>query len=62
MISKDVYDFVKLYLIFLILKLEGIFYINAYGHEIFPSPNPDFIANLCKRDVLIYSCGSLWTR
>ncbi|KAF8599309.1 UPF0052-domain-containing protein [Ceratobasidium sp. AG-I] len=42
-------------------RINRVFYINAYGQEIFPSPNPDFIENLGKRKTLIYSCGSLWT-
>jgi hypothetical protein len=41
---------------------SGLFYINAYGHEIHPSPNPEFLSQLGGRDVLVYSCGSLWTR
>ena len=40
----------------------GLFYINAYGHEINPTPNPDFLAYCGTKDVLVYSCGSLWTR
>ena len=40
----------------------GLYYINAYGHEIHPSPNPDYLSNLSSNDVLVYSCGSLWTR
>jgi hypothetical protein len=44
------------------LNLAGLLYINAYGHEIYPSPNPDYIANLSSSEVLVYSCGSLWTR
>ena len=51
---------------FLILKptnvLEGLYYINAYGSEIHPSPNPDYLYNIGLKDVLVYSCGSLWTR
>jgi len=39
-----------------------LFYINAYGMEIHPTPNPDYLANLNEKEVLIYSCGSLWTR
>ncbi|CAE6471288.1 unnamed protein product, partial [Rhizoctonia solani] len=42
-------------------RINRVFYINAYGQEIFPSPNPDFIENLGKRKTLVYSCGSLWT-
>lgn len=40
----------------------GLYYINAYGSEIHPSPNPDYLAHLAVKDVLVYSCGSLWTR
>ena len=39
-----------------------MFYINAYGNEVHPSPNQDYLANLGRNDVLVYSCGSLWTR
>ncbi|KAG9101174.1 hypothetical protein FS749_009636 [Ceratobasidium sp. UAMH 11750] len=42
-------------------RINRVFYINAYGQEIYPSPNPDFIENLGKRKTLVYSCGSLWT-
>ncbi|KXN89817.1 hypothetical protein AN958_04821 [Leucoagaricus sp. SymC.cos] len=41
--------------------IRRLFYINAYGMEIHPSPNPDYLANLGEQKVLIYSCGSLWT-
>ena len=40
----------------------GLYYINAYGIEIHPSPNPDYLSSLASKDVLVYSCGSLWTR
>ncbi len=46
----------------LIYFFAGLFYINAYGNEIHPSPNQDYVLNLAKNDVLVYSCGSLWTR
>ncbi|KAI0638853.1 UPF0052-domain-containing protein [Trametes polyzona] len=42
-------------------RISRLFYINAYGNEIHPSPNPDYIASLSRYDVLVYSCGSLWT-
>ena len=42
-------------------KLE-LFYINGYGMEMHPSPNPEFLSNLASKDILVYSCGSLWTR
>ncbi len=42
-------------------RIDRLFYINLYGQEIFPEPNGDFFDALDKRDVLVYSCGSLWT-
>ena len=42
--------------------IAGIFYINQYGQEIFPQPNPLFIKNLNTKSILVYSCGSLFTR
>jgi len=41
--------------------ISRIYYINAYGNEIHPCPNPDFLTNISVRRVLVYSCGSLWT-
>jgi hypothetical protein len=40
----------------------GVFYINQYGQEIYPTPNPLFLKNLGLKTVLVYSCGSLYTR
>ncbi|KAL6305673.1 hypothetical protein BKA93DRAFT_209205 [Sparassis latifolia] len=42
-------------------RISRLYYINAYGNEIHPSPNSDYITNLSLTDVLVYSCGSLWT-
>lgn len=42
-------------------RIERLFYINLYGQEIFPEPNNDFFDAIDKRDILVYSCGSLWT-
>jgi hypothetical protein len=36
--------------------------MNAYGFEIHPSPNAEYISALAANDMLVYSCGSLWTR
>jgi len=38
-----------------------LYYINAYGNEIHPTPNPEYLRSLSTQDVLVYSCGSLWT-
>ncbi|KAL4244481.1 CofD-like domain superfamily protein [Abortiporus biennis] len=42
-------------------RICRLFYINAYGNEIHPGPNPDYLHHLATNDVLVYSCGSLWT-
>ncbi|WWC62530.1 uncharacterized protein I303_105126 [Kwoniella dejecticola CBS 10117] len=42
-------------------RIERVFYINLYGQEIYPEPNSDFLDSLHQRDILVYSCGSLWT-
>ncbi|KAK0198118.1 hypothetical protein F5146DRAFT_1018305 [Armillaria mellea] len=42
-------------------RISKLFYINAYGMEIHPSPNPDYISSLSTHDLLVFSCGSLWT-
>ena len=36
--------------------------MNAYGHEMHPVPTPEYISGLASSQVLVYSCGSLWTR
>ncbi|KAI1790455.1 hypothetical protein LXA43DRAFT_505430 [Ganoderma leucocontextum] len=43
-------------------RITRLFYINAYGNEIHPSPNPDYLTSMSRYNVLLYSCGSLWTR
>ena len=40
---------------------SGVFYINDYGQEIKPDPNSEMLQHLAYKDVLVYSCGSLWT-
>ncbi|KAJ7239010.1 hypothetical protein B0H12DRAFT_1136546 [Mycena haematopus] len=42
-------------------RISRLFYMNAYGFEIHPSPNPEYISALAANDMLVYSCGSLWT-
>ncbi|KAL4065788.1 hypothetical protein V8B97DRAFT_2025582 [Scleroderma yunnanense] len=42
-------------------RIHRLYYINAYGHEIHPTPNPEYIKNLSASEALVYSCGSLWT-
>jgi len=42
-------------------RISRLYYINGYGMEIHPAPNGDFLSNLATREILVYSCGSLWT-
>jgi len=60
--SRIISQCVSLWGLSLINHQTGLYYLNAYGHEVHPSPNPDYISNLSSSDVLVYSCGSLWTR
>ncbi|KAJ4485453.1 UPF0052-domain-containing protein [Lentinula aciculospora] len=42
-------------------RISRLFYINEYGIEIHPLPNPNYLASLRTSATLVYSCGSLWT-
>jgi len=42
-------------------RIARIFYLNTYGQETFPAPSSAFINALNKAEVLVYSCGSLYT-
>ncbi|ORZ01272.1 hypothetical protein BCR43DRAFT_486662 [Syncephalastrum racemosum] len=41
--------------------IQRIYYINQYGQEVFPVPNPKVISHLSSKRTLIYSIGSLYT-
>ncbi|KAK3392092.1 UPF0052-domain-containing protein [Sordaria brevicollis] len=42
-------------------RIERVWYINPYGHEIWPNANPKVIDALAKTKMVVYSIGSLWT-
>ncbi|KAI0426817.1 UPF0052 domain protein [Xylaria sp. FL1042] len=42
-------------------RISRIWYINPYGHEIYPLPNPKVIAAVSHSISIIYSIGSLYT-
>ncbi|CAG8453322.1 5641_t:CDS:2 [Paraglomus occultum] len=42
-------------------RIHRIYYINEYGQEIYPSPNPKVLTSLKEKLTLIYSIGSLYT-
>ncbi|KAL8833341.1 MAG: hypothetical protein Q9170_004330 [Blastenia crenularia] len=42
-------------------KIDRIWYINPYGQEMHPSPNPNALAAIRGSDAIIYSIGSLYT-
>ncbi|KAI7872640.1 hypothetical protein BDF14DRAFT_1715995 [Spinellus fusiger] len=45
----------------LVSRIHRIYYINEYGQEIYPVPNPKVISHLSLKQTLIYSIGSLYT-
>lgn len=42
-------------------RIERLWYINPYGHEIAPTANPKVVDALAASDTVIYSIGSLYT-
>lgn len=42
-------------------RIERVWYINPYGHEIWPVANPKALAAINASDTVIYSIGSLYT-
>jgi hypothetical protein len=42
-------------------RIERIWYINPYGQEIRPAPNPKVLESLADASCVIYSIGSLYT-
>ncbi|KAF9924430.1 hypothetical protein FBU30_005584 [Linnemannia zychae] len=45
----------------LVSRIARLYYINEYGQEIFPPPNPKLLCSLAEMETLIYSIGSLYT-
>lgn len=41
--------------------IDRIYYINEYGQEIYPVPNPKVVSQLSAKKTLVYSIGSLYT-
>lgn len=41
--------------------IDRIYYINEYGQEIYPVPNPKVVSQLSSKRTLVYSIGSLYT-
>ncbi|KAK4104611.1 UPF0052-domain-containing protein [Parathielavia hyrcaniae] len=42
-------------------RIERLWYINPYGHEIAPTANPKVVEALARSDAVVYSIGSLYT-
>lgn len=42
-------------------RIERVWYINPYGHEIWPVANPKVLAALARSTTVVYSIGSLYT-
>lgn len=41
--------------------IDRIYYINEFGQEIYPVPNPKVVSHLSAKKTLVYSIGSLYT-
>ncbi|KAF9976356.1 hypothetical protein BGZ73_008714 [Actinomortierella ambigua] len=42
-------------------RIARLYYINEYGQEIFPPPNPKMLVCLAEMETMLYSIGSLYT-
>ncbi|CAN8106208.1 unnamed protein product [Discula destructiva] len=42
-------------------RIERVWYINPYGHEIWPVPNPKVLDAIMESEAIVYSIGSLYT-
>ncbi|KAI0114304.1 UPF0052-domain-containing protein [Nemania sp. FL0031] len=42
-------------------RISRIWYINPYGHEIYPLANPKVLSSISHANAIIYSIGSLYT-
>lgn len=42
-------------------RIDRVWYINPYGHEIRPAANPKVLSALGASDTVVYSVGSLYT-
>lgn len=42
-------------------RVERVWYINPYGHEILPVVNPKVVTAVAQSEVVVYSIGSLYT-
>lgn len=42
-------------------RVERVWYINPYGHEIWPLANPKVLAAIAESEAVVYSIGSLYT-
>jgi 2-phospho-L-lactate transferase/gluconeogenesis factor (CofD/UPF0052 family) len=60
-LRKPAITFAKSHTAPLSSPIERIWYINPYGQEIRPSPNPKVLDHLATAGVVIYSIGSLYT-
>ncbi|KAI9734489.1 MAG: hypothetical protein M1818_006878 [Claussenomyces sp. TS43310] len=60
-LRKQYIDFQKGHVQDLPARIERIWYINPYGQEIRPHPNPKVLNALASAQCVIYSIGSLYT-
>ncbi|EKD19926.1 uncharacterized protein L3040_002393 [Drepanopeziza brunnea f. sp. 'multigermtubi'] len=60
-LRKQYISFAKTHTADLPSRIERIWYINPYGQEIRPAPNPKVISSISESSAIIYSIGSLYT-
>lgn len=60
-LRKQYISFAKTHTADLPSRIERIWYINPYGQEIRPAPNPKVLSSIEEASAVIYSIGSLYT-
>lgn len=60
-LRKQYISFAKTHTADLPSRIERIWYINPYGQEIRPAPNPKVLSSIDDASAVIYSIGSLYT-
>ncbi|KAH8672768.1 hypothetical protein BGZ60DRAFT_284965 [Tricladium varicosporioides] len=60
-LRKQYIEFAKTHTEDLPFPIDRIWYINPYGQEIRPSPNPKVLQSIGQANCVIYSIGSLYT-
>ncbi|KAH7343066.1 hypothetical protein BKA65DRAFT_587408 [Rhexocercosporidium sp. MPI-PUGE-AT-0058] len=60
-LRKQYISFAKTHTEDLPSRIERIWYINPYGQEMRPAPNPKVLSSIAEASAVVYSIGSLYT-